>query len=295
MPAYSNGLELLMMNVVVCIKQIEQTYARTGMDPAYHFLTPEDHILRVNPYDEAALEIALKIKEHVPETRIILVTLGKIIAEAELKRCLALGGEAIFQIDTTETLDSQAKAKLLAAAAAQLRADLILCGKESMDRQNGQVGAFMARHLECPFISAIVDLEYFAEDHCVKATRICGRGVREKIQCRLPAVLSADMGAFAYRVPKYADIEKANAAPIQPAIGLSEPFETMLSVSKIMPPLPRTKKTLAPDSRLPASQRIQQLLTGSKIEKKGQILEGNSEVLVEGIISYLSEHGFIEA
>jgi len=283
------------MNIVVCIKQIEQVYARSGMDPERNFLEPEDHIIRINPYDEAALEAALRIKDHVPEARIILLTMGKIIAEAELRRCLALGADVIYRIDPDLSLDSFGKSEQLAGVAKQLGADLILCGKESLDQQNGQVGAFMAHRLGCPFVSAIVDIEYSAEESCVEATRSCGRGGREKVRCRLPAVLSVDMGMFTYRVARHADLEKASAAPIQTAVGLFEPAEPMISVSKAMPPRPRTMRTPAPDSSLPALQRIQQLLTGSKIEKKGEILEGNPEVLVEGIINYLSEHGFVDA
>ena len=258
------------MNIVVCIKQIEQFYARTGMDPESHFLTPMDRIVRINPYDESALEAALRIKDIMTETRINLLTLGKIRAEAELRRCLALGADEIFQIDTDLSLDSYAKSKQLAGVAQQLRADLILCGKESLDLQNGQVGAFMAHQLDYPFVSAIVDLEYSAGDHCFQATRSCGRGVREKVRCWLPAVFSVDMAMFAHRVARHADLEKASAAPIQTVVGFLEPSEPMTSVSQTMPPRPRTMRTPAPDSSLPAHQRIQQLLTGSKIEKKGR-------------------------
>ena len=283
------------MKIIVCIKQIHHTYARSGMDPERQFLTSEDHIIRINPYDEAALEAALKIKDDMPETRIILLTLGKIRAEAELRRCLALGADVLYRIDTDLPLDSFAKSKHLVGAAQQFRADLILCGKESLDLQNGQVGAFMAHQLDYPFVSAIVDLEYSAGENCVQATRSCGRGVREKVRCRLPAVLSVDMGMFAYRVARYADLEEASAAPIQTAVGLCEPAESVTSVSQTMAPRPRTMRTPAPDSSRPALQRIRQLLTGSKIEKKGEILEGEPEVLVEGIINYLTDHGFVDA
>ena len=51
------------MKIIVCIKQICQTYAQTGEDVEKHYLSAEDQILRINPYDEAALEIALKLKD----------------------------------------------------------------------------------------------------------------------------------------------------------------------------------------------------------------------------------------
>lgn len=283
------------MNIVVCIKQIEQVYAQSGMDPEHHFLTPMDHVVRVNPYDEAALEAALRIKDRVPRTRILLLTLGPMIAEKELRRCLALGADVLCHIDTALILDSHAKSKQLASVAGQLGADLILCGKESMDRQNGQIGAFMAGHLNYPFVSAIVDLEYFADENRVVATRSCGRGVREKVSCPMPAVLSVDMGMYTYRVPRHVDLEEASGAPIQSVAGPVDPIDPMVSISQTMPPCPRPKRTPAPESSLPAIHRIQQLLTGSKIEKKGKMLEGSPDELVQGIIDYLTEHGFVDA
>ena len=283
------------MKIVVCIKQIEQVYARSGMDPEHHFLTPLDRIVRVNPYDEAALEAALRIKENIPGTRIILLTLGAMIAEDELRRCLALGADALHHIDTDLPLDPYGKSKQLASVARQLGADLILCGKESMDRQNGLVGALIAGHLNRPFVSAIVDLEYFSDEDRIEATRSCGRGVRERVSCPLPAVLSADMGLYTYRVPRHTDLEKAAAATIQSVAGPIECTDAMVSSLQTMPPRPRPKQTVAPDSSLPTIERVQQLLTGSKVEKKGRMLQGEPEELVEGIMDFLTEHGFVEA
>ena len=140
------------MRIIVCIKQIRFTYARTGMDPEQYFLTDEDHIYRINPYDEAALELALQVKERQNDVEILLLTIGPITAETELRRCLALGADDIYRIETEDELDPWSKSALLTCAINDLGADLILCGKESMDRQNGQVGAFMAHRLDMPFL-----------------------------------------------------------------------------------------------------------------------------------------------
>ena len=66
------------MRIIVCIKQICHTYARTGMDPERLFLSPEDRIYRVNPYDEVALEMALCIKDLQGRGEIIILTLGQL-------------------------------------------------------------------------------------------------------------------------------------------------------------------------------------------------------------------------
>ncbi|MBT7892064.1 MAG: hypothetical protein HN580_23815, partial [Deltaproteobacteria bacterium] len=89
------------MKILVCLKQINYIYARTGSNPEDEYLAPEDRIFRLNPYDESALELALRLKSdnHSSNPEIILITIGDLIAEAELRRCLALGGDHLYRID----------------------------------------------------------------------------------------------------------------------------------------------------------------------------------------------------
>ena len=63
------------MRIVVCVKQIAHTYARTGMDPDQYYLAPEDQVFRVNPCDELAIGMALHAKKIAGEAKIFLLTL----------------------------------------------------------------------------------------------------------------------------------------------------------------------------------------------------------------------------
>ncbi|MFH1487991.1 MAG: electron transfer flavoprotein beta subunit/FixA family protein [Pseudomonadota bacterium] len=189
-----------MMRIVVCVKQIRHVYARTGMDPKRNFLAPEDQITRVNPYDEAAVALALRAREARGGGEVILLTLGALIAEKELRRCLAMGADHLYRIDADGWMDPWQKSGLLAGAIKALGAHLVLCGRESLDRQNGQVGAFLAHHLGMPFLSPITDLKVTRQG-AAEVLRNAGRGVRERIECPLPAVFSVDMGLHEPRVP----------------------------------------------------------------------------------------------
>ena len=261
------------------------------MDPEQYFLKPED---RVNPYDEAALELALQVKERQDDVEIILLTLGPIIAEAELRRCLALGADDIYRIEMEEELDPWSKSKLLARATNELGADLVLCGKESLDNQNGQVGAFMAHHLDMPLLSAVLDLTIQFND-IAEVRRAAGRGVREVIECPLPAVLTVDLGSHEPRFPIYENKKRIRSMEIK-RLSYPDEIPTNKTMSiRAFPPRPRPKRTPAPDSKTEAFYRIEQLLAGSRIQKKGEILEGSPESQVQGIISFLKEHGFIES
>ena len=191
-----------------------------------------------------------------------------------------------------EELDSWSKSKLLVRATKDIGADLVLCGKESLDKQNGQVGALMAHRLDMPFLSAVLDLT-IQDNGTVETRRAADRGVREVIECTLPAVLSVDLGSREPRLPIYEDKKRTRSIEIK---RLSYPDEIPANKtmsSRVFPPRPRPKKTPAPDSKSEAFYRVEQLLAGSSIQKKGIILDGNPESQVQGIISYLEEHGFI--
>ena len=281
------------MRIIVCVKQIRFTYARTGMDPERYFLTDEDHVYRINPYDEAALELALQVKERQKDAEILLLTLGPIIAETELRRCLALGADDIYRIETEDELDPWSKSALLVRAINDLGADLILCGKESMDRQNGQVGAFLAHRLDLPFLSAVVDLT-IEDQKTAMARRTAGRGIREVIECSLPAVFSVELGAREPRLPIYEEKVRTRSMEIKKLSYPDVILTNKTSSTRIFSPRPRPKPTIAPDHKAEAFHRIQQLLTESRIEKKGTMLEGSPEYQTEGIITFLEEHGFIK-
>jgi electron transfer flavoprotein beta subunit len=282
------------MKIIICVKQICYVYARTGMDPEQNFLAPEDKIYRVNPYDEVAVELALKVKELHGAGEVIILTLGTIIAEAELRRCLAMGADHLYWIDRGDKMDPWHKSGFLAQAVKDIGADLVLCGKESLDTQSGQVGAFMAHHLEVPFVSAITELAIDENSLSAQVRRSAGRGLREVIECPLPAVFSVDLGLHELRLPTYKNKKKALSVPIQKLSYREEIIAPKTISMGIFTPRPRPKWIPPPDSRLAAYARIEQLLTGSRIEKKGMILSGDPESQADGIISFLREHGFLE-
>jgi electron transfer flavoprotein beta subunit len=282
------------MKILVCAKQICHVVAGSGRDPGEHFLTPEDRIVRINPYDEAALEMALQIREESGEGEVILVTLGPLIAEEELRRCLALGADSVYRISIDSEMDPWSKSFFLARAARELRADLVLCGKESSDRRNGQVGAFLAHRLGAPFISAITRLTVFESAHAARAERRAGHGVVEILQCGLPAVMSVELG-IEVRLPTYARRNWSLSAPWVNLHYDSGDEGTMTEVRGVFPARPRPKPLAAPDSGQEAFYRVEQLLAGSCTKRKGQLLTGTPESQVEEIAAFLVQKGLLES
>lgn len=280
------------MKIIVCVKQINMPYAITGTDQDEFFISPEDRIFRINPYDEVAMEMALCIKERQETGKIIILTLGPLIAEKELRRCMAMGADDIYRIHAGAELDPWSIAVLLSKAIKQQNPDIVFCGRESLDQQNGQVGAFIAHILGMSFVSAVTDL-IIKDSHAVETRRSAGRGIREVIECSLPAVITVDAGVHEPRVPAYVARQEALSMPIKRLTFTMEMSERKtLSAGLLAGPPP--KNVPAPDNKLGAFDRIQQLLAGSRVEKKGVVLKGSPEYQVERIIFFLDEHGLLK-
>lgn len=282
------------MKIVVCIKQIGHTYARTGRDPEAHYLAPEDEVFRINPYDEWALGLALRARDTCGEGEISLLTLGPITAEEELRRCMAMGADRLCQIDMAGPMDPWQKSIFLSRAIQHMGADLALCGQESLNTRNGQVGVLLAHHLEVGFVSSIRDLSINTEKAVLQAQRSAGRGVREVVECPLPAVCSVDGGAESPPLPTLDQKRKSRLRPIQRIVYDKESVPPKAVSIRVYPPRPRPKAVPPPDSRLDAHDRILQLLSGSQVEKQGEMLTGDPASQVEGILRFLKRHDLLQ-
>jgi electron transfer flavoprotein beta subunit len=289
------------MNIVVCVKQIHLIYARTGTDPATYFVSEEDRITIVNPYDELAVEEAIRIKEKLRESQVTLVTLGDLIAEKALKRCLAMGADRLIQINDPSfgQLDPWGLSVFLAKGIERLEPDLILCGKEALDENGGQVGAYIADLLGLPYISNIVKMDLFPRGGKAIIHRALGKGDKEVLESDLPALFSVGKGLNEPRYPTLPNLLAALEQKIecwnQERLGLQTcDVQPMTQVVEIQYPRPRPKRIPVPDCHLSGFERVLHLLAGSRTEKKGNVLEGPPEAMASEIFQCLIKNGLIE-
>ncbi len=283
------------MRIVVCLKQIAHTYARSGRDPDSNYLEPEDKVLRINPCDEFALALALEAKEYLPGgAEVSLLTLGPILAQIELVRCLALGADWLFQVDAQGYLDPWQKSSLLARSVQKIEADLVLCGRESLDSANGQTGALLAHHLNMPFVSGVRKIDFGTEGPFAVVRRAAGRGTRQVLRCPLPAVFSVEAGNTIPAPPSYDQKRNLGSPPIQKLVLDAAGVAPRYVQEAQYPPRPRVKPLTPPDNCLDSYGRVSELLSGSSMEKKGRMLTGDPETQVEGIITFLQESGVLE-
>lgn len=288
------------MKIAVCIKQIHYIYARTGKDPQTHFISEEDSVNIVNPYDELAVEEAIRIKENLGDGEVILVTLGDLTAEKALKRCLAMGADRLIHLNDPSfgRLDPWGSSVVLARALGRLEPDLILCGKEALDENRGQTGAYIADLLGLPYVSCVVKLDVFPHENKARIHRNLGRGDREVVESEIPALFSVERGLNDPRYPTVPNLIRAfDGKPEcwdRELLGLHiDDFQPMTEVVEVNYPRPRPKRIDAPDSRLDGYERTVFLLSGSRAERAVNMLEGTPEDLASAIVEFLEGNGII--
>lgn len=200
------------MKLAVMIKQVPSSEARIkiGGDGTSVDAADLEHV--VNPYDEYAMEAALRLKEkHGGEVTVVALGGNKI--DEALRTCLALGADRAIALKDPafEGSDAMATARILAAAVKTLSPDLVLCGKLSIDLENSATGIAVAELLDLPHVSVVSELEMPNETTAVVKREI--EGGMETLEVRLPAVLTANKGL---NEPRYASLKGIMMAKKKP-------------------------------------------------------------------------------
>ena len=194
------------MNILVCIKQVPDT-TEIKIDPVTNTLIRAGVPSIVNPFDAYALEIAARIKDVTPGTKITLLSMGPDQAKAALKECLAVGGDKAYLVSDRAFggADTLATSYTLKTAIEKLeetegRFDIIFCGKQAIDGDTGQTAPSIAEHLDMIRLTYIMSMEI--EGDKVIAKRQVEEGV-EVIEARLPVLCTATKET---NKPRYATI-----------------------------------------------------------------------------------------
>ena len=191
------------MNIGVCLKQVPATDTRIKIKDPESGVDTAGVKWEINPYDEFALEEALRLKDAKVAKKVILFTLGGAGAEAKIREGLARGADAAIRIDDPGLAgtDSLGVARALAAAIKAEGVELVLAGKQAVDDDRAQVPAMIAELLDWPQVIDIDKLELSGAE--VKAWRNAGSGSRDIVATTLPALLTADKGL---NEPRYASL-----------------------------------------------------------------------------------------
>lgn len=191
------------MKVGVCLKQVPATDARITIKDSAAGIDTTDIKWEINPYDEYALEEALKLKDASVASEVIVFTVGDAATDPKIREALARGADRAVRLDDPAFAgsDSLGVARILAAALAGEGVQLALCGKQSVDDDNAQVPAMLAELLGWPQILVVDQAEYKGDT--VRAWRVAGGGARDIVEAKLPVVMSCEKGL---NEPRYASL-----------------------------------------------------------------------------------------
>jgi len=198
------------MNIIVCIKRVPDSESRIAIASDGISVDTEGVKFVVNPYDEYAIEEALRLKEAAGEGTVTVMTLGGEESKETLRTALAMGADQAVLLRGRPSIDGLGTAEKLAEALKGREFDLILFGKQAIDDDNLQVPAMVAELLGLPCANVVVELQ--VEGVKAKAEREV-EGGHEVLEFNLPAVVAAQKGL---NEPRYASLKGIMAAKKKP-------------------------------------------------------------------------------
>ena len=261
------------MNVVVCLKQVPGT-TEVKINPQTNTLIRQGIKNIINPFDTYALEEGVRLKEK-HGGKVTVITMGPPQAEEALREAISLGAdEAILLSDSAFAgADTWATAYTLSRAIAKLgQCDIIICGRQTIDGDTGQVGPELAEMLDMPFVAYVSQIEEIADGH-MRVRRMIDEG-HEVIETTLPAVITVTKEINIPRLPSLRGIARSKSASI-PTWGIKE-----LGVDQDMVGLPGS------------CTRVIKIFSPQRI-CKSEMLAGDAASQVESLLGKLRDAGLI--
>jgi len=217
------------VKIAVCMKPVPATDTRVKIDASGKRLDPAGVSMVINPYDEFALEEALKLREAAGAGEVVLVTVGPQSFTVTIRNGLAMGADSAVLLAADGTLDSLQVARALANELKDKGYDLILCGKQAVDDDASQVAPMLAELLQLPCATVVAKLELTGGK--ARAHREIEGGI-EEVEFALPAVVAAQKGLNEPRYPSLKGIMAAKKKTVEerPA-QLGEPVLEVLSLT----------------------------------------------------------------
>lgn len=231
------------MKIAVCVSHVPDTAAKVNVGADGKTIDPNGVTYVVNPYDEFAIEEALKIKE-AQGGEVVAISVGTDSSKETLRKALAMGADSAVLLKDDYPRDSFGVAKALAEEIKAQDAKLVFCGKQSVDYDNSITGQVTAGLLGYNFATVVVELKIDGEK--VIAEREI-EGGREVIETSLPVVITTQKGLNEPRYASLKGIMQAKKKTIEEKT--PEPYENMVEVQAMKrPPSKQPGKILGEDA-----------------------------------------------
>lgn len=223
------------MKILVGIKRVIDYNVRVQVNRDGTGVVKDGVKMSINPFDEIAVEEALRMKERGDAAEVVVVSIGPGAAQQQLRTALAMGADRAILLQTDDDVQPLAAARALLALAGEEDPGLVLLGKQAIDDDANQVGQMLAALWDRPQATFVSKLDF--TDGKLQATREVDAGL-ERIEVELPAVVTVDLRLNEPRFVKMPDIMKAKRKPldIKPFAELGIEMPPQLETSLHEPP-----------------------------------------------------------
>ena len=226
------------MKVLVAVKRVVDYNVKIRVKPDGSGVELSNVKMSMNPFDEIAVEEAVRLKEAGKASEIVIVSIGPAGAQETIRTALAMGGDRGVLVQTDAEVQPLAVAKLLKAVVAKEAPDLVILGKQAIDDDSNQTGQALAALLgwgQGTFASKVAPA-----DGKVAVTREIDGGL-ETVELKLPAVVTTDLRLNEPRYASLPNIMKAKKKPIETVApdALGVDIAPRLTVLKVTEPAKR--------------------------------------------------------
>ncbi|MFC3193421.1 electron transfer flavoprotein subunit beta/FixA family protein [Marinicella sediminis] len=229
------------MKILVAIKRVVDYNVRVQVKPDGSGVATDGVKMSINPFDEIAIEEALRIKEQGKADEVVVVTIGTNDSQQQLRTAMAMGADRAILVESDVAVQPLQAAQVLLKVIEQESPGLVITGKQAIDDDNNQTPQMLATLWNRPQATFASKIEFV--DGGLQVTREVDAGL-ETIQVELPAVVSTDLRLNEPRFVKLPDIMKAKRKPLDvKAIGELAPDlqGKAIEVTQHEAPQPRQK------------------------------------------------------
>jgi electron transfer flavoprotein beta subunit len=201
-----------MQKIIVCLKRVVDYNVRIRVKPDGSGVATDGLKMSINPFDEIALEEALRIRDKGLASEVVIVSIGPDDAQQQLRTGLAMGADRAILVQTTGELEPLAAARILHQLVVREDPGLVLLGKQAIDDDSNQTGQMLAALWDRPQATFASKLEL--NGTVATVTREVDAGL-EVLEVDLPAVVTSDLRLNEPRYVKLPDIMKAKKKSIE--------------------------------------------------------------------------------
>jgi electron transfer flavoprotein beta subunit len=235
-----------MKRILVGIKRVVDANVRIRVKPDGSGVETDGVKMAINPFDEIALEEALRMKERGLADEVVVVSIGVAEAQQQLRTALAMGADRALLVRSDTSVEPLAAAQVFLKLIAREEPLLVILGKQAIDDDNSQTGPMLAALWNRPQATFASKIELTAGT--ARVTREVDAGL-ETIEIDLPAVVTTDLRLNEPRYVKLPDIMKAKKKPLD-TLTLAElgvESRAQLKIVRFEPPAQRQKGVLVKD------------------------------------------------